>query len=118
MSTEQEQYGIDAIKNLLDLGFKLHKGIASAMEDGKVTILDLTAFMPAAFAAPKALSNINLAWLQLSDLDDAEREEILAWAREQFDLSDDELELLIEDTLQAVLNDVRVAARWAKRAKK
>jgi hypothetical protein len=112
-------YGIKETKELLDFGFKLQSAITRSHEDGKFSpILDTPKFLPALLAAPRAFAGANLIPAELADLDDAEREELMAFVRERFELADRELEILIEDTLDLMLDLYRIANRYASLRRK
>lgn len=106
--------GINETKDLLNFGFKLIKGIQGAQEDGKFDWRDYDNFLPSVLAAPKAFGGINLVGLELADLDESEKAELMDFARQEFDLPNDKLEILIEDTLEFVLNGYKLAIRWVK----
>lgn len=107
-------YGIVELKELLAFGFKLQKAILSSLEDGKVNVLiDAPKFLPALLAAPKAFGGINLVSRELLDLTDEERAELVAFVSDEFDISNDQLEFLIEDTLDELLRLVKIAQRYA-----
>lgn len=104
--------GIKELKELLAFGFKLQKAIAS-LGDGKINVIvDAPKFLPALLSAPKAFGGIGLVLAEIKDLDEAEREELLAFVRDEFDLSDDRLEELIEDTLEELLSLFKLAQRF------
>lgn len=107
-------YGITELKELLAFGFKLQKAILSSLEDGKVNVLlDAPKFLPALLAAPKAFGGINQVLKEIGDLTDAERAELVEYVSTEFDLADDQLEYLIEDTLEELLRLVKIAQRYA-----
>lgn len=107
-------YGITELKELLAFGFKLQKAIMSSLEDGKVNVLmDAPKFLPALLAAPKAFGGVNLILKEIGDLSDEERAELVAYVSSEFDITDDQLEYLIEDTLDELLRLVKIAQRYA-----
>lgn len=107
-------YGITELKELLAFGFKLQKAIMGSLEDGKINVVvDAPKFFPALLAAPKAFGGINLVMKEIADLTDEERAELVAYVSEEFDLSNDQLEYLIEDTLDELLRLVKIAQRYA-----
>jgi len=108
------EYGIKETKELLDFGFKLQDAIVAASEDGTVNFADLPTFFPPLMASPKAFGGIQGVGAELVNLDAAEKEELLAFARERFEIDDEGLEMLIEDTLAEVLDLVKLGGRWAK----
>lgn len=108
-------YGITELKELLAFGFKLQKAILSSLEDGKVNVLvDAPKFLPALLAAPKAFGGINLILKEVGYMTDEGRTELVDFVSSEFDITDDQLEYLIEDTLDELLRLVKVAQRYAK----
>ena len=99
-------------KELLEFGFALQEGIVKSLNDGKLNILDVPSFFKAALKAPAAIGGINLVGPELLDLQPEEKEALVVFAKEYIDLPDDELELLIEDTVEQVLNLYQLALRW------
>jgi hypothetical protein len=112
-------YGIKETKELLVFGFKLQKAISSSLEDGKINMItDAPKFLSALMSAPKAFGGINLVPKELADLNEEEREELMQLARDEFELSNKELEILIEDTFDLVLQNYKIAMRYAALRKK
>lgn len=112
-------YGIQETKELLAFGFKLQKAITNSLEDGKINMLtDAPKYLSALLAAPKAFGGIGLVPKELADLTIEEKDEILAFAREEFELDNKQLEELIEDTLDVVLMNYKIAMRFAALRKK
>ena len=109
--------GIKETKELLAVGFDFQDAFLTANEDGKITIADIPAFFPLFNSGRSGIGGINKVGAELLDLDEAENQELIDFAREKFDLPDDLLEILIEDTLEWVLNGVKLANRWADQRK-
>jgi len=108
------EYGIKETKELLDFGFKLSGAIMDASADGTVNLTDAPLFFPPLMASVKAFGGIQGVSAELVDLDEVEKAELLDYVRGQFDLPDDQLEMLIEDTIALVLDLVKLGGRWAK----
>ena len=68
-------------------------------------------------SAKAAIDNIGNPIARFRSLSAAERLELTQLAKERFDIPDDELEQLIEDSIDAVVIVVGLAGRWAHRAK-
>jgi len=108
------EYGIKETKELLEFGFKMQKAIVAAASDGKVDLTDAPLFFPPLMASVKAFGGIQGVSAELLNLDDVEKKELLDFARESFDLPDDQLEMLIEDTIAEILDLVKLGGRWAR----
>lgn len=116
MSTK---HGLTETKELLDFGFKLQKAITDSFADGKLqTLIDAPKFLPALIAAPKAFGGINRVHLEIGDLDEFEKEELMAFVRERFDLPDESLEVLVEDTIDQILSLYKITMRYANLRRK
>jgi hypothetical protein len=72
---------------------------ASIKDDGKITFTDVPKFLAVAWKAPLAFGGIQEVPKELKELDDEGREAIIEFVRRRFDLPNDQLETLIEDTL-------------------
>ena len=72
---------------------------ASIQDDGKITFTDVPKFLAVAWKAPLAFGGIQEVPKELKELDAEGREAIMDYVRARFDLPDDQLEVLIEDTL-------------------
>lgn len=108
-------YGIKEIKELLAFGFKLQKAITASLDDGKINVVtDAPKFLSALLAAPKAFGGMNTIMAEIRDLDEAERQELLTFVQEEFELADQNLEYLIEDTLDALTTLFKLALRYAE----
>lgn len=104
---------------MLDLVFKLTGALSSSLEDGKFQVItDAPKFIASAMAAPKAITGANLIPAELTSATEEDRQKLITFARERFDLPDDELEILIEDSLDEMLRLFRLAKRYASYRKK
>ena len=108
------EYGIKETKELLEFGFKLQGAIVDAAADGQVNLADAPLFFPPLMASVKAFGGIQGVSAELVNLDEVEKAELLDFVREKFDLPDDKLEMLIEDTIAATLDLVKLGGRWAR----
>ncbi len=105
-------------KELLKLGIELQKALTDSLEDGKVNLLDLGEFIPVIAAAGKAIDGIGKVKAELSSMTPDQKAELKAYVSSEFDLSDDQLELLIEDTLNTLLEIYELTKRWSSFRKK
>lgn len=98
--------GIDKIKDLLALPFALHMAYDKAAEDGSVDVGDIGHLISpitkiANFA--NALKD-GVVLKQFKDLDDAERQALNEWAKKEYDIADDMLEMKIEAAFDVVFS--------------
>ena len=106
---------VKEIKEFLDFGFDFQEAIvASKQDDGKVTRRDIPKFFPVLMSAGPAFTGLDNPRELYSQLSEEDKQELRLYAKERFDLEDDMLEMLIEDTLDELAGDIRVAKRWIK----
>ena len=103
---------------MLDFAFGGVEAFKDASEDGKFTLLDLQHLYPLWGKAQAAIENIGNPLHRFLALNADERQELLVYVKLRFDIEDDELEDLIEDTLSALGSNVNLVKRWSGRFKK
>lgn len=103
--------GIKEVQDLLIFVCKLAEGFVKTLDDKKFNVLELVNFVPAVTALPAAISGIEDIPAELVDMDDAEREELLAAIADEFDIDADEVEEFVEDALGVVLSLVQLILR-------
>ena len=108
-----ENVGIKETKELLGFGFSLQKTIAGAMSDGVINWKDLRYLVGLIKPAAQGLGGINKIKAEILDLDDQEKAELMDFARQEFDLDNDNLEHLIEDTLDQLLDLIKLSLRFS-----
>lgn len=106
------------LKEVLAFGFDGMDAFKLAAEDKEFSISDLKYLFPLYSSARAAIDNIGNPWERFQALNADERFELLQYVKERFDIADEELELLIEDTLTAVGANVQLVKRWTARFKK
>lgn len=86
----------------LDFAFDVADAVqASLNDDGKITLKDAPRFFGAIWKMPAAIGGLQEIPTELRDLEPEERAQVIAFAKKRFDLPDDELEVLIEATLES-----------------
>lgn len=84
----------------LDFAFDMADATQQSLaSDGKINLMDVPNYIKVAFKAPAAFGGIELVPRELADFTDEERLEVLNHVSKRFDLPNDELEVLIENTL-------------------
>lgn len=106
-------FGVQATLDVLKFGFEVQHAIVNTIEDKKVTVWDLPFWLNPLRAAGKAFQNFREVKNELLDLDDNDKKILSDFVRQYFDIADDEIEQLIEDTITAVLSDIAIASKWA-----
>ena len=110
---ESANIGIQETKELLEFGFNLQDAVTKSLSDGKINLLDAPKFLGVIRSAGSAFSGIQKIKAELADVSVSEKEELMAFARERFDLPNHQLEVLIEDTIEEVLDLYKLAVRWS-----
>lgn len=102
------------LQEVLTFAFAFQDAIVRSLEDGEVSLADAGNLWPVVTAAGPAFKNLGNPLERFRNLPENERIVLLEWARQRFDLPNDTLEYLIEDTIEELIGDVTVARRWSK----
>lgn len=106
------------LHELLIFAFNFQDALVRSLSDGKIDFSDIGNLWPLATSAAPAFKGVGNPLSRLSNLSDIERGALIELARQRFDLPNDMLEILIEDSIREVYGDYLVAVRWAKYFKK
>lgn len=96
--------GVDGIKALLAFPLAVHMAYDKAKSDGTIDITDAAFLVDPLMKAIPAFQLVQQALDELKDLDETERGDVLAWAKAEYDIADDELELKVEKALGVALS--------------
>ena len=99
-----EKLGIEEVKLALGLGISVGE-LVESLADG-IGLSDIGKLVSVVKHAPSAISSIKSGKIipELKDLDEAEKTELKDYLKEEFDLSDDNLEAKIEAGLFVVID--------------
>ena len=100
---ETTSYGVKESKELLKFSISIGEAIDLSLDNGKIGLEDAMNFYNAVLAAGPAFDNISTVAKELSDLDEGEREELLAYAKDEFDISNDKIEAVVEEALATAM---------------
>lgn len=100
------------LKELLDFAFAFQAAMANILKDGKVTWTDARHFFPVLGKVKPAFKDIGNPVTRLRALPEFERDMLIDFAEENFTLPRQALEALIEDTLEEIVDDIRIINRW------
>lgn len=106
------KFGIENLKLVFKFVFDVAKSADSQLADG-FQWTDVPALAYAGRGVVEVIKKRKDAGAELADLDEDEREVLLAWAVENFELADDEAEKLVEDVFTLVdkfvdvVNDIK-----------
>ncbi len=99
-----ESQGIQETKDLLKFVVSLGMAVDKIKADGKVDITDIQFLMSPLTQASKAFEGVKHVKAQLKDLSSEEVKELVEFAENQLDLSNDKLEHTIETALKLGLD--------------
>lgn len=96
--------GIKETKEVLAFAMSLHMMYDQAKADGKIDMNDVGLIILPVTKLIPAIDNIKAVSEEIKDLDAAEKAELDAWIKQEYDIADDELEAKIEKGLSLVLS--------------
>ena len=107
--------GIQETKDVLAFVFSLGKATASALEDGAIGWSDAMDFIEPLKKLGPAIDNIEDVLVELQDLDDAEFEELVQFAKDEFGLEDlaDDTEAMVEEAINAGVEIVKIVRMFS-----
>lgn len=104
MDEDQLNLGIDQLKEVLTFGASFGNALGSALQDdGRITLGEYVLFIGPLLKLAPAVEDIDVALAQLLDMDETEKQELLEFAKTEFDIADDDAEVFVEDTLRVAL---------------
>lgn len=111
------QLGIKDTLEVLEFGFATQRAISEALADKKINIFDAPLALKPLLTASAAFEGFDKVKAELLNLDEAELNELKEFVQDRFDIADDEVEALIEETIDEVIGDIKVALKWANKRK-
>lgn len=115
----EQEYGIENIKKAFSEIFRLMRVVMKALEDGKVTLVEVPGLMIAFSRVPKLVSAGREAIPEVKDLDREEARELAQWLAEEFGIGDDHVEervqeamQLLADTYDEVMDGIELYKKW------
>lgn len=97
-----DQVKKEALKSLLKFGIGLGSAIENALKDGKFEPSDIIHFKDVLFSSPMVFSSINILNGGLGSIGDEDKKELEDFFVKEFDLSNDKLEIIIEESVKLV----------------
>lgn len=92
--------GTKETQEMLDFVLGLGNALGKSLVDGKVGIGDVHNFVAPLMTAGNAFNNAVGIPAELRDLSAVEKEALLARVKQKFDLPDDKLEAIVENSLE------------------
>ena len=94
--------GTENIKKALALVIKIGTDLAKGLEDKKLTLAEYIGLGIDLLDAPSVVKSWANIKVEVADLDSTEREELLEWIKNEFDIPDDKIEKQIEASLDVL----------------
>jgi hypothetical protein len=101
------------LKEILVFGFSLQDAITRTLEDRKVTWLDVFKFSSVVPTIKPAFENAGNPIERFKSLATDEKARLIEELKLGFDIPNDEVEELIEQTLNVVVTNIELGKRWA-----
>lgn len=92
--------GIQETKELFLFGASFGNALGKSLADGKFNLSDIANFIDPATKIPAAFKGIGQVDNELADLDEAEKLELIEYAKTEFDIPDEDAEVFVEDSLE------------------
>ena len=111
----QDATAFDQVKDtleVLDFGFKTQQAITDTLADGKVNLFDVPNVLKPLLAAGAAIEGFENVKVELTNLTPEGRAIVAQFVNERFDIPNEQLEALIEETVDEVIGDISVAFKW------
>ena len=96
--------GVENLKKVLAAMIAVGMKVKEVTEDGFQIFADSIALLPNVIDLVLVIKNGKDAWVEFNDLDDVEREEVMNFIKEKFDLDDDVVEGNVEDALDLIFS--------------
>lgn len=94
--------GTKETKELLGFVLKVANAFGESLEDGQVTIGDVSNFVDPILSVGDAFANASEIPAELCDLDDEERDDLLAYAKSTLSIPETKIEEIIESCFDVV----------------
>lgn len=104
-------------KELILFAVSFSMAFIDALKDGKIKIIELTKFINPLMLADDAFNDIAKIGEEIKNMTPEKRETLRKEIADEFDLVDDNLEALIEDTLDNFVGTYAIAKRWVSKKK-
>lgn len=109
------EYGIENLKQNLLRVVDTAKAVASAFDDGKITLFEGIALAPKAVKIWEIVKDYPDIKAEYLDLDEAEQAALIEWFAEEFDIENDAAEHAIEAAFSAVVELSDLVVTFSKK---
>jgi hypothetical protein len=99
---KREPVGITETADMVEFIASLGNAIGKSLDDKKLGLSDIANLIGPVTKLPAAVSGISKIAQELADMDDDEKDKLIALFREKFDVPQDGAEEAIEDSLRLI----------------
>jgi hypothetical protein len=100
--------GTNNLKSALKFLFDVAKSAEVKLEDGKISFPELVSLAIDSRGIIELIKNRKLLGDEITDVTSDEFDELVEWAKENFDVDNDEVEVLVDDLLDFIESGVKV----------
>lgn len=104
--------GIENLKKMVKFSCDFTKQISTALADGKFQWNEIFGFFDEIMAIPGVVKSFPDIGKELKDLTKEEREELNEYIQEEFDLPNDQVEAVIENSLLLAFSAIALVEQW------
>ncbi|MGD9930154.1 MAG: hypothetical protein AB7U05_09050 [Mangrovibacterium sp.] len=105
----ENQVGIEQLKKNLAVIAKTTGTVDAALADGKIDTMEAIGIAKDALGFFGVVRNLKEAKAELADLTTAEKTELVAHFRQEFDLKNDMAEMVVETVVEIALGFIKLA---------
>lgn len=98
-----EKRSTDDIEKVLSFVLSLAQGVGKSLADGRISVWDLAYFFDSLLLAMPAIRSLPGAIKDMDDLDEKEKDDLLEYIDENFDVDTDHVDELVKKGLQAAV---------------
>lgn len=117
VSKYNDMVGFDDVKDtleVLDFGFKLTEAVTATLTDGKVNLLDFPNVLAPLMAAGAAVDGFQNVKNELTSITPFGKQVVEQFVTDRFDIPNDQVEILVEQTIDATINLVSLGFKWSE----
>lgn len=104
--------GIENLKKMVKFSCDFTKQIATALSDGKFQWTEVFGFFDEIMAIPGVVKSFKDIAAEIKDLTVSERQELETYIQDEFDLTNDEVEAVIENSLSFAFSAIALVEQW------
>jgi hypothetical protein len=104
--------GTENLKKLIDFSLGLAEKLAEDLKDKKISIAELVGFLPELIQIPGIVKSFPDIAAEFKDLDATERQELVDYFAEKFDIPDDKIEAFVENALSQAVSLISLVQQF------